>query len=383
MAEWMRASARPTARVATIPLRHRARRWGTWPLLTGILIVLTLSGLGATYLLAQAAGPEQVVTQLCDDLRAQRYADATRLLTSDLRTPDVVSALSALDTAEGPVLACRQEASGGKAPLLGQDTGIGVTLTRGNLGDLRGTIHLHRADDGWQVASLDAGLLGAPLGAVRATLAYCAALRTGDYTTAYSLLAPGAAQAMGAESGAAYAELARAEDMAAGVAQSCALAAVGQGNTESAARLTVTITRVRAGARTGTLALAALGGGWRITALDDALQGGDLGPLATGQRLCADLTRGDLTSAYALFSAAYQQGVAESAFADLFAHHGAHWTGCVPDLTTYTLTGATATYTVTLTAMTSTQAERASVPARLSFTLAATGAWQVSDLAWG
>jgi hypothetical protein len=382
MAEWMRASTRPTGRVVTIPLRRRARRWGTWPLLAGILIVLTLSGLGATYLLAQAAGPEQVVTELCDDLRAQRYADVATLLTGDLRAPDAMLALAALDTAEGPVVACQQDTRGGQVAVTGETASMGATLTRAKLGDLRGAIHLRRGADGWRVDGLDAALLGAPLGAVRATLAYCAALRSGDYAAAYGLLTPDAARAMGAENSAAFAEMARAEDMVAGVAQSCALAAVGQGNTERAAHLTLSVTRGRVGTRTGTLTLAALGSGWRITALDAALQGGDLGPLAAGQRLCAALARGNLADAYALFSAEYQRRVPVAAFAPLVARHGAHWTGCVPDLATYAISGAAASYTATFTALGATPGTHVSAPARLSFTLAGDGAWRVDELAW-
>jgi hypothetical protein len=351
-----------------------------WFVLAALLILATISGLGATYLLAQAASPAQVASQLCDDLSAQRYDAAAYLLSTPLRAADgqvtFVSAMTALDGAEGPVMACHEGKTSAGA---GGSVDVPLAITRGKLGDLAGTLRLEQENGSWLVTSLPTSLLGVDKSALQVTLAYCSDLRAGDYQATYALLAP---QARAGLSATGYAERARTQDIVDGVTRSCALAAVGQNNTDAATQLTITLTRAQLAARTGVITLSVTAGAWHITSVDSALQGTDLGPLSVGESFCSALARGVLGDAYALTNADYQQRVPLPQFAALLARPGARLGGCLPDLTTYHVAGTTATYTVAVTYLGSSPSEQATQPLRLSFDWETSG-WRISDVTHG
>jgi hypothetical protein len=333
---------RTTAPIAPRPLRRRIRG-GLWALLATLLVAATVSGLGATLLLAQAAGPGQVANEFCQDLQGQQYVLAASLLSKTLRarggTAAFDAAMRALDGAEGPVVACGAD--------MRTLTSAWVVITRAKLGQLTGLLQLRQESGSWVIAGLATSLLGVSFGALRTTLNFCASLQASDYTTIYGLLAP---SARGTLTGVQYAEQARQHDMIDGVAISCVLASIGQNNTDAAVQVTLTITRVRLAARTGALALAMQSGAWHITSVDNALQGTDLGPLLVGVRFCGDLVHGQDAAAYALTSTDYQARVSPARFHALFGALPSHWIGCTPELATYAVGSTTATYAATLVA---------------------------------
>jgi hypothetical protein len=258
---------RTTAPIATHPLRQRLRG-GVWLLIPLVLVAATVSGLGASLLMAQAAAPSQVATEFCQDLRAQNPALAASLLSSGLRAgagrAAFGAAMRALNGAEGPVVAC----AAASRTTTNARASVSLAITRAKLGQLTGVLGLRQENGSWVIAALPTSLLGVSYHALLTTLSYCADLQAGDYTSIYALLAPSARAGMTETE---YADQAQARDAKDGLAVSCVLASVGQNDTDAAAQLALTITRARAAARTGTLTLTLQTGAWRITGVDAAL----------------------------------------------------------------------------------------------------------------
>lgn len=155
-------------------------------------------------------------------------------------------------------------------------------------------------------ASLGAGLL-APryFAAQRAAAAYCAALRGRDYAAVWALLG---ADARGGLSQVAYTGAMRALDSAEGAVSMCAasgLAGYTYTPGQTVASDTLTLTRQRTTLR-GTLGLALVGGGWRITSVAPSLYGAPLAPVATAAAYCAALLTGDYAADYALLTETMQ-----------------------------------------------------------------------------
>lgn len=336
----------PAARGAPAHSRGElARRWGLISLLAAIL----LAGGGALAALSHA--PEDAAGQVCADALAGRYGAAYDLLGTAPRAQVSRANLArigqALDAANGRVTSCM---AASYAYTLGSgQAAIGVRIVRASGQSVSGQVEMSD-ENGWKVATLSPNLSGASLGALDTALRFCDALRAGDSSGLLALT-----------SGDASAGLGGAQQLAAnlstwqqvdGPVKGCTLAGTdtgaGAGVSDTTAQVTLSVTRAGRGTAVAALSLADESPGWRVTTIGANLLGSDLGPLAVGQRFCAALASGDYAGAYALFSPSYAAQVSPDQFSKAFAPLGGTWS-CTPRLSTYSVSGASGSYEVTLT----------------------------------
>lgn len=250
-------------------------------------------------------------------------------------------------------------------------------IARPKAASLQGTIHLVNEGNAWKVDGLDTPLLGANLGALQATGAFCRALTAQDYAAAYALLT---SEARAGVAQAAYTQAAQLHDQIDGKISACAAIALGTGNTDTATSLTLSVTRARLGERHDALGLVVAGGAWKIGTVGPQLQGSNLGGLAVASRFCEDITARNYADAYGLQSANARGNFSEDQFAAGFngAADGLPILSCTAAIATYTVSGSSATMQVTF-------VERLPSGAQVSFAailkLALSGAtWQVDGL---
>ena len=251
-----------------------------------------------------------------------------------------------------------------------------AVLTRTKQGNLQGGVHLV-SENGWKIDALDTSLLGINLGALQTLGAYCAALETQNYTTAYgflgSTLTSQAPQAL-------FTAAEQLQDQVDGKVTGCAISAISASNTDTSTTVTASITRSTLGARSGNITLDGTGGTWKISKVDDALQGSDLAPLVTVVLFCAALQANDFATAYSLLSAAQQALGTEAEFAaSLTLPSGAKWGGCTPDFSTYKVSGTTAQITGAIAVLSASGTNLGSVTTKFLLVLEG-GAWKIDDL---
>jgi hypothetical protein len=356
--------------------KSRRRLWVTLGVIAAVL-VLTCSGIG--FLAVQYFAPALQVGLFCGSLQTQKYATAYTLLSSELHgqlsSNDFVTDGQTLDAIEGKVQSC---GTGSYEYSLGASTAtVAVTFKRATSGTLQGNIHL-KNESGWKVDGLDASLLGVSLGALQTANAYCAALQGASYTAAFALLG----KSLTAHTTAAqYAQDSGWHDTLDGSVSACAVTALGNPNTDSAANVTLTITRGKASPKNDTLTLDMEGGAWKVSAIGPGLQGTDLGALDTAARFCADIKSANYNDAYGLFSDSFKSGSTEADFASVFSgnYNGIKWDDCAPTVTSLKLSGNGATLGATLTVTNLNTNQTHSGPVTFSFTHS-NGVWQLDNM---
>ena len=184
--------------------------------------------------------------------------------------------------------------------------------------------------------------------------AYCADLRTHNYTAAYSLLS---SQMRGSISQSEYALENTLRDQVDGPATACQLPAGGSAGVTfsipTSATVPLAITRAQsAHSLTGAITLAPENGAWRITSIAATLQGTDVAPIVTSRRFCEALVAGDYTTAYGLLSTSEQQIGSEQDFATTYsqafggANGATKLTGCAFNPRAYTVSSDDASATL-------------------------------------
>lgn len=330
-----------------VPTRRRRSRRGWWQGIVLVALLLLVAGgvAGAAYIHGQLQQPMRAANAFCADLTAQDYTAAYDYFSAGLRrqlsSTQFPAIAKTLDAIEGRATSCR--ADGQYHYSLGDSTAsLRLALSRSKQGTLTGPLRLVHERGGWKVDTLDDQLLGVNLGALSAAESYCAALQSQDYATAYKELD---AKLQKATSQATYTAQAQAHAQVDGAIQSCTLTALGHGNTSAAASFTVSLVRAHLGARSGVVGFTATQGAWRVTSVDASLAGSDLGALDTGAAFCAALTHNDFGGAYNLLSGNARNTYSEGQFQTQFGVSGIlTWSGCAPDLTTYHVSGSTASY---------------------------------------
>jgi hypothetical protein len=337
----------PNMPLAAPPAPKKSRR-GLWITLGVIAAVLVLLGGGGVYGASLYFAPAVTVGQFCGFLETQNYSSAYNLLSSGLRAQASSAQFSqvsaTLDTVEGKVTKCGSATSGSPYNYsFGSNTAtVEGMVTRSTAGNLQGAIHL-KNENGWKVDSIDTSLLGVNLAALETAGAFCTAMQSQDYATAYGLLGS-SAQALVTQ--AQFNGQAQLHDQIDGTVSSCGLVGLGQGNSDTSATLVAQITRSKLGQKQGGVALDIEGGTWKIAMIDPALQGTDLGPLLVGERFCTDLQNGSYADAYGLLSTNGKGGLTEAQFAAILKPPSPYkWGACTPDLSTYTVSGTSASYT--------------------------------------
>ncbi len=347
----------PPTGPATPPTPRRSLR-AVW-IAIAVVVALALVGGGAgyyflSYLPTQArAAVNSAATAFCADLTSQNYVSAYEATSATLQgqftQTQFTQDFTTLDKAEGTASTC----SGTLSYTYANSTAtFNTTLARSTQGSLQGKLHLKLVGSAWKIDAIDTSLLGVNLGAVQTVQAYCAALQSQDYTTAYGLLD---SSAQAGTTASAYTTTEQLHDTINGKVTDCSITAVGQGNTDTSAEMTESITRANLAAQTGAVTLSATGSKWLITQLATSAEGEDVGPYLLGQQFCSDLAANDFNSAYNLTSATFQSQVTEAQWQatwepDTSSGIQVDWTCGKPDLSTYQVSGSSASYQAPLTA---------------------------------
>ncbi len=323
-----------------------------------IVALLLMAGGGVAYEVGQYQGPANAVTRFCGSLKTQRYAATYALLSPGPRARYAEGAytqfLAQLDTLEGTVTACGQAAGGGayQYRLGASSATVMVALSRARHSTLRGELHLVNASGEWRVAEVDTSLLGVNPEALQVANAYCHALLSQNYKTAFGLLSAAARDEANA---AQFQYLSQTQDQVNGKVRACAPIGLGVTNTDTTAQLVLGITRARLAQRKGALDLSFAKASWMITTLDPQLQGTSLGALLVAIRWCGDINAGNYADAYSISVAKSQVSLAQ--FQDTFDGPQTiqgqtfyfQWTVCKADPTTYSVSGTSATITAAAT----------------------------------
>lgn len=331
------------------PPPTRKSRKGLWITLGVIAAVLVVGCSGVGFAFYQFLAPATAAGEMCGVFKTQNYTAGYTLLSANLRAQISADQFAqtgqALDQIEGKVQSCGQ-ATGGTAYQysLGSGTAsVTVVLARASAGNMQGTIHLKNESGGWKVDGLDAGLLGVSLGALETTNTFCNDLKSQNYSGAYDLLG---SATQGTVKSADFIQIEQIHDQLDGSVSACALAGLAQGNTESNAGLTVSISRSKLGEKQGGLRLAVEGGAWKIVSIDAPLQGSDIRPVQVASQLCAAVMSGNLSQAYqTLTSSGFKANATADQFSAFFAlNSGDKYTGCTPDFTTYKVASSGVTF---------------------------------------
>jgi hypothetical protein len=281
--------------------------------------------------------------------------------------------MQAFDSAEGPVRGCDTGGITAYHYLPGEDTASDtVTLTRRRV-TFQGTLGLTLGGAGWRINSVASSLYGVPLAPVAVAATYCAALRAGDDAMAYTLLSV-IVQGTQAESD--YLAAQRLRDTLTGQVTGCAVIGLAAPDGQMVNAL-LSVSRATGPLQGGYAQIQPDGAAWRITQLDPAILGVDIGPYLVGQRFCAAVTAGDVGGAYALLTDALRgQATLSQTRAALMPEPGYRWQCGSPQSGSYVVSGATATYRVPLTSTAPNGAPGQRVMT-LQFALIG-GVWQIS-----
>jgi hypothetical protein len=362
---------------STTPRKSRRGLWITLGVIGALLLALV--GGGAVFVSAELGAPGNAATQFCGDLKVQSYHAAYGMLSTRMRAQlsegQFTQDARALDTAEAKVKTCGQAAGSGayRYTLFGSAATIDLAITRNTM--RQGAVSLTNVGGDWKIDALATSLLGVNLRTIQAVRDFCAALQRQDYAGTYALL-DSALQGTYAQD--AFTQLMQDHDGIDGTVSACGLVGIGAGNSDASAQVTASITRAKLGERDGTIALTANGGVWKISGVAQPLQGTDLGSVQTATQFCVDLAIGDFGSAYQnLTSTAFQAAVTQAQFNAFFQlSAGESYTGCNLDLTAFTISGTTASFTVKFEVQADTTGQKTDVPATMTFVLE-NGAWKV------
>ena len=221
------------------------------------------------------------------------------------------------------------------------------------------------------------------------TSTFCNDMKAQNYAGAYKLLSSGYQARVTSQQ---FTDASQIHDQLDGKVKQCGLAAL-QDNagfnlnlSPENASFKAQITRNRT--YTGAVTLVKQNGSWKIDTLDDALQGSDIGALATGALFCQALSKQDYAAVYALFTPAYQQQIGSvakyvSGLKQVFGDGQFQITGCQPQVSTFSVTAqddsAAVSGAFNIKVATDAGTLTVPVPYKMSFAKIS-GAWKISDL---
>ncbi len=367
---WSETRARRAYLAASAGHQRAARR----TLALALVALLLVTSLGAIILTPRYFAAQRVAAAYCDALRGRDYAAAYALLADTARggltLTTYTAAMSALDTAEGLVTGCAASALAGYQYTPGAVTASDTLQLARQRASSAGMVALASSGGTWRITAIAPSLTLAPLEAVAVVAGYCAALRASDYTASYALLSV-TEQGLQSESDYTSAQLLR--DTLTGRVTACAVISLTRPDAQTLDAL-LSVTRATGPRQGGEAQLQSSGSVWRITQLDPAINGVDVGPYRVGQRFCAAVSAGDFGDAYGLLTSALQtQTTPDQMRAALTAPAGQRWRCERPASGSYEVAGSSASYRVSLSATHPPAQETLS----LSFTLIA-GVWRIS-----
>ena len=297
---------------------QRKRRWLAPTIIILLLLVLVGAGGSAYFAYQQYPALNAAGLHFCNDLVGQKYSDAYGLLSRRLRQRFsealFASMNQTLDATEGRTTLCGQAASNafqlGVFPL---SVSVATELTRATLGKRQGTVMLVYEGGRWVVDTISTSLLGINIDALLTAQTLCADLSiqapsdvgvTQKYTDIWSLY-QSSVQAQTAKAD--FLEVGRLHDAIDGKVETCAISAIGTGNTDAQTQVEFTTKRVNTFPTQGNATLRLEGGVWKFAAIDARIYGRDMAPALAATRWFAALTQGDCSAAYAGLSAQVQK----------------------------------------------------------------------------
>jgi len=319
------------------------------------LVILLLAGSGTAFAVTQVQpAAANAATKFCTALKSQDYTTAYSELSATLKSQytqaQFTQDMGALDKADGTVTTCQQSnTSGAYHYSLGSSTATDLLLIARGSNSLQGLVHMTNAGNvvgaDWKVDAIDTSLLGVNLKALEATTAFCTALQNKDYSTAFAAFGiPPTSLKTEAD----FKDSGLLWDQIDGAITSCSVSSLGSSNDDTTANLSISVTRAKSGAHTGTMSLTANGTTWKISSLDAGVFGTDLGAARVATLFCADLSAAKYADLFTLLSSHFASGATASDFADAFSGKvdGVKWGGCTIDVSTYKVSGTNASITV-------------------------------------
>lgn len=321
--------------------RRPRRRVG---LIVGAVVATLVLACGtslAAYSLYSA--PAGAAAALCAALRQQDYAKAYATLSSGAKSAiaadQFVSAIQSLDQIQGKVTSCGTGSLvGGYQYHFGSSATVTATISRAGGASLKGGLTVIRQAGEWKIDHLDASLFGINLLALTTVTKYCIALQGQDYTGLFALLD---SKALAGATAATFAQVSQWHDIVDGQVQSCAVTHLGQGDSEAAASVTLSVNRQKLGAKQGALTLDIERGAWKVSGVDTRLQGTNVTPLLTATHFCQDISGQQYADLPTVLDANAANAYPGQSLANLFngVDTGLKWTSCLIDPTTYQLSG--------------------------------------------
>lgn len=217
---------------------------------------------------------------------------------------------------------------------------------------------------------------------------FCSDLKAQKYSDAYGLLSSGYRARVSAKD---FATIGQLHDQLDGKLAACGLAAL-QGSGFSLdlnpQRASFNAQMTRKHSYSGTVTLVKQNGSWKIDALDESLQGSDVGALTTAMQFCTALAKQDYAAVYGMFTPAYQQQIGSAdkyvnGLKQVFGGGQFQITGCDSQIDTYTVTpqGDSAAISGALNIKVTTNAGALTVPVPFKLSFAKiSGTWKISDL---
>lgn len=221
------------------------------------------------------------------------------------------------------------------------------------------------------------------------TNTFCNDLKAQKYSDAYALLSAGYQKQI---SGTDFAQISQLHDQLDGKVRSCSLAGIQSGGgfnlnlNPQAASFNTQVTRNHS--YSGAISLVKQNGNWKIDAVDESLQGSDVGALTTGAQFCQALAAQNYQAVYAMFTPAYQQQIGTvdkyvNGLKQVFGGGQFQITGCQPQINTYTVTAqgddASVSGAFDIKVTTDAGALTVQVPFKVAFAKIS-GSWKISDL---
>ncbi len=372
--------ARHAYMAASAAQQHTARR----TVMLVLVALLIIGGVATTLFTSSYFAAQRVAATFCGALVNHDYPAAYGILDTHARDglslAEWTGAMQALDSANGRVTACDASVLNGYLYLPGAETADDtVTLTRQSaahsgapiISHTRGVLTLTYAGGVWRITEPPNALYGISLASLAVAQDFCVTLRRDDYVGAFGLLDP---QAQGTQTSAEFATTQRLRDTLSGKVTACQIIGASMAGSQTLNAL-LSVTREQWPREGGALQVVFNGSTWRITQFDAAILGTDAGPYLVGQRFCASITAGDISSAYALLTSDLQAQTTFSQLrAALAAPPGFRW-GCDQTASgSYVVNGAAASYRLPL-------LDASGAPTQQSKTLQFAliqGAWQIS-----
>lgn len=327
-----------------------------------VALLLVLAGGGLGYM--QYNAPAAAANSICSDFQSQRYVDMYGLFDTQLQarmTPvQFAQAVLDLDRAEGQTVKCDAliHANG----FTDSSATATFVLTRPNADGLQGAAHLKKEGGSWKVTALDQSLFGVDLRSLNTVDNYCTALVSQTYDAAYGILDKAL---QGKQKQADFRQEAAWRDEIDGYVTNCHASAIAANN-DSMASMTLSVTRSRAAEHQGIITLAMEGTAWKVHSVADEALGSDIGAIRTGTRFCNDLASGNYGDMLPLFIGINSVDQLRSGFYS--TAYDVKTTSCTLDLSTYKLSGSSASLTATFTIMRISTGQTGSAPLKILFT---------------